>query len=200
VLRRRSFAAWAADYCAGNAGASAARSCLRGIAHGHWRTTALFIFDIGGHAVKRTLFALVFAAVVAAPAVAQDPAIMATITKFADAFNKGDEKSAAAACADQTMIVDEFPPYHWSGSGTCASWMAAWDADATKNGITDAVVTLHAPMHVDASGDVAYVVVPADYAFKQHGKPVKESRSMLTVVLQKGATGWLIVAWTWSKH
>jgi ketosteroid isomerase-like protein len=150
--------------------------------------------------VQRTLFALAFAAAAAAPAVAQDPAVMGTVTKFADAFNKGDEKSAAAVCAEQTLIVDEFPPHRWSGPGACATWMTAFDADATKNGITDAIVTLHAPLHVDVSGDVAYVVVPADYTFKQHGKPVKESGSILTVVVQKNATGWLIVAWTWSKH
>ncbi|MGB8340985.1 MAG: hypothetical protein WCE51_05305, partial [Chthoniobacterales bacterium] len=41
------------------------------------------------------------------------------------------------------------------------------DADAKKRGITDGIVTLHEPRHIDIAGDRAYVVVPADYTFKK---------------------------------
>jgi ketosteroid isomerase-like protein len=126
-------------------------------------------------------------------------AVMTTIRQFVDAFNKGDVKTAAAACADQTSIVDEFPPHEWHGSGACAKWMQDFDADSKKNGITDPVVTLGRPKHVDVAGDRAYVVVPADYAFKQNGKAVKETASTLTVALQKSAAGWRVTGWAWSK-
>jgi hypothetical protein len=75
-----------------------------------------------------------------------------------------------------------------------------YDFDAKKNGITDGLVTLGKVRHVDVSNGLAYVVVPADYEYKMHGKPVRESGSMLTVALRKGAGGWRISGWAWSKN
>jgi hypothetical protein len=78
--------------------------------------------------------------------------------------------------------------------------MSDFDADAKKNGITEPVVTLHSPRHVDVTADRAYVVVPADYTYKQKGKVVKETGSALTVALQRGAEGWRMIGWSWTKH
>jgi ketosteroid isomerase-like protein len=145
--------------------------------------------------------ALAVTILAAAPAAATDQAdVMAPIYQFIDGFNKGDVKSAVAACADQTSIIDEFAPYEWHGTGACSHWAAAFDADAKKNGITPGAVKLGKPRHVDVTGNHAYVVVPTDYAFTQKGKPVKEKGSTLTVALEKEAAGWRITAWTWSKH
>ena len=129
----------------------------------------------------------------------KDDAVKA-VHQFIDGFNKGDVKSALAACAEQTSIVDEFPPHEWHGVGACAKWAGDFDVDARKNGITDGVVTLGTPKHVDVNADRAYVVLPADYTFKVKGKEMKEAGSTLTVALQKGAIGWHIIAWTWTKH
>src|SRR5690349_20520923 len=127
-------------------------------------------------------------------------AVMTPVTQFIDAFNKGDVKAATSMCADQASIIDEFPPHEWHGSGSCARWMQDFDADAKKNGITDPVVTLAGPSHVDVSGDRAYIVVPADYVYKLKGKVTKETGSTLTLALQKGAAGWKLTGWSWSKH
>ena len=43
--------------------------------------------------------------------------VMTTVHQFVDGFNKGDTASALAACADQTSIIDEFPPHEWHGAG-----------------------------------------------------------------------------------
>lgn len=53
---------------------------------------------------------------------------------------------------------------------------------------------------MDITADRAYVVVPADYGYKQKGKAVKETGSLLTVALQKGAAGWRIAGWSWTKN
>ena len=146
---------------------------------------------------------VVLAAVImaAAPnALAQQKDVMAPVHQFVDGFNKGDTKSALAACADQTSIIDEFPPHEWHGAGACAKWADDYDANAKKDGITDGMVILGKPRHVDVTGDLAYVVVPASYRFKQKGKPVAEIGSMLTIALQKGPAGWRMTAWTWTKH
>ncbi len=125
--------------------------------------------------------------------------VMKPVHQFIDGFNKGDVKSALSACADEAYIIDEFPPYEWHGTGACSTWANAYDADAKKNGITDPVVTVGKPKHVDVSGDHAYVVVPTTYAFKQNGKPMKENNAILTLTLQKTPAGWSITSWSWSK-
>ncbi len=144
--------------------------------------------------------ALVVAILAQGPTAAEKAAVMVPVRQFADAFNKGDTKTAAAACADQTSILDEFPPHEWHGAGACLQWMNDYDADARKNGITDGFVTLGTPRHLDISADRAYVVIPSDYAFKLKGKAVKETGSMFTVALHKGAAGWRITGWAWAKN
>jgi hypothetical protein len=127
-------------------------------------------------------------------------AVLAPINQFVDGFNKGDTKMAVTACADETSILDEFPPHEWHGAGACAKWLSDFDVDAKKNGITDGVVTLGDAWHVDINSDDAYVVVPANYRFKQKGKTVSEVGSIITLSLQKGPMGWRITGWAWAKH
>jgi hypothetical protein len=149
----------------------------------------------------RILMVLVAAVLVSMPAAATEKTdAMATVRQFVQGFNRGDAKTALAACADETSIIDEFPPHVWNGAGACSKWMNDYDADARKNGITGGIVTLGNPLHVDVTAGRAYIVVPASYAFKQKGKQVRETGSTLTVVLQKGEAGWHIIAWAWTKH
>ena len=156
--------------------------------------------------MRRILIALTLSIALQIAAAAQQEsatpektAAMAPVHQFVDGFNKGDTKSALAACADQTNIIDEFPPHEWHGAGACAQWANDFDADSKKNGVTDGRVTLGAPRHVDITGDRAYVVFPSSFSYKQNGKPMKETGSTFTFVLQKGAAGWRIIAWTWAK-
>jgi hypothetical protein len=136
-----------------------------------------------------------------APAHAQtaDADVMAPIQKFVDSFNKGDAAGAAAthaAGADLT-IIDEVPPYLWRGAKAFQSWSADLDSDAKKNGISDQSVTLSAATRTERNADTAYVIVPAVYSFKQRGTAMREAAQM-TFVLRRGASGWLIHAWTWT--
>ena len=130
-----------------------------------------------------------------APAFAALTDPVAAAQQFIDGFNKGDTKAGLAACADQTGIIDEFPPHEWM---SCAAWADAFDANAKQNGITDTFVTLDKPAHVNVTGSVAYTVFPATYRWKQHGKSMSEN-SLWTVILKKSAGGWHITAWSWNN-
>jgi ketosteroid isomerase-like protein len=124
---------------------------------------------------------------------------MAPITKFMDAFNKGDVPAAAAthaAGADLT-ILDEVAPFLWRGPQAFQTWAGDLDADAKKHGITDQMVTIGAPTRIETDGAGAYVVVPSVYTFKQKGVAMREAAQM-TFVLKKGPAGWLIHGWTWT--
>ena len=137
----------------------------------------------------------------AGPSFASDETdVMVPVHQFIDGFNKGDVATALAACAEQTSIIDEFPPHEWHGAGACANWANDFDADAKKNEVTDGVVTLGEAKHIDISGDRAYVVVPATFTYKQHGKPQEEIGSTLTVALQKEAAGWRMTGWAWTRN
>jgi hypothetical protein len=151
--------------------------------------------------MKKVLIALALVVLAAGTTVASDKTdVMTVVRQFVDAFNKGDTKTAAATCAEQTSIIDEFPPYEWHGPGGCSQWFNDYDADAKKNGVSDGAVTLGRPRHIDVTGERAYVVVPANYTFKQKGKLVKEIGSLLKIALQKSDAGWRITGWTWSKR
>jgi ketosteroid isomerase-like protein len=134
-----------------------------------------------------------------APAGAADAAHLAPIQKFIDAFNKGDIPGAGAthSATDDLMIIDEVPPYLWRGVQAFQTWAAALDSNAKKKGITDPSVTISAPTREEADGDQVYVVVPAVYSIKQGGVAMREAAQM-TVVVKKGASGWLIHGWTWT--
>jgi hypothetical protein len=141
---------------------------------------------------------LIFAA--GSAAAKEQTAVMAPVHQFIDGLNKGDMTTALAACDSPAVIIDEFPPHEWHGPTACADWANAFAAFTKKNSITDGVLTLGTPWHVDVTGDRAYAVIPVTYAFKVNGKPGMESGSLLTAALKKVAAGWRITGWAWSRH
>jgi len=134
-----------------------------------------------------------------ASAAPPDPQLVAPIHQFIDSFNKGDAAAAAAthSATPDLTILDEVPPYLWNGPQAFSAWAADLASEDKKQGITDENVTISAPTRVEATGDGAYVIVPAVYTFKQHGMAMRVAAQM-TVILKKGAGGWLIHAWTWT--
>jgi ketosteroid isomerase-like protein len=153
--------------------------------------------------MKSTLAVLALALMTQAPSVAaqqtaEQKAALAVVNQFIDGFNKGDVPAALATCAEQTSIIDEIPPFEWSGAGACGKWAADYDADAKKKGITAGAVTMGTPRHNVISGDRAYLVIPTSYDVTQNGKPVKQTGAVMAVTLRKGAAGWKITAWSWS--
>src|ERR1041385_7834461 len=139
--------------------------------------------------MKKIIFALTMAVfTTAAFAASENKEVMAPIQQFADGLNKGDIKSAVEACMDDMCIIDEIAPHEWHGGGACSKWLADFGADAKKNGLTDTNVKLRKPRHTDVTGDRAYVVVPADYTYKQNGKRMKE-KGQLTVARSEERRG-----------
>lgn len=128
-----------------------------------------------------------------------DPQMIAPIQQFMDAFNKGDIAGAAAthAAVADLVIIDEPPPFQWTGPKAFHTWAADLDADAKAHGITEQQVSISAPTRVESNGAAAYVIVPAVYTFKEKGVPMRAA-SQMTFVLKKGPKGWLIHGWTWT--
>jgi ketosteroid isomerase-like protein len=146
------------------------------------------------------VLALASAMLTAGPAAASEQDdVMKTVRQWVESLNKNDPKTAIAACARETAIVDEFPPHEWHGEGTCARWVAELEAYNKSLGLTEPVVTLKKPRRVDITGDRAYVVAPTDFHYKENGKPGAEIGALFTVALKKEQAGWRITGWAWSR-
>jgi len=124
--------------------------------------------------------------------------VMVPIHRFLDAFNKGDMKTAASACASPAFIIDEFPPHAWQGANACMDWSKDFEANAKASGITEPAVKILKVNSSSVAGERAYVVTTSSYHWKEKGKPMKESASKWTFALQRTAAGWRIVGWTWT--
>jgi hypothetical protein len=110
----------------------------------------------------------------------------------------GDVTTAYAAYAPGTItIIDEFAPHRWVGPHAAQEWASDYDKHATATGVTDGVVKYGAPTRSVVDGDTAYVIIPALYTYKEHGKPMSEEGQM-TFVLHTETTGWKIQGWTWT--
>ena len=125
--------------------------------------------------------------------------VMVPVQQFVEGFNKSDAKMAEAACAEEALIIDDFPPHMWHGAGAASKWFKAYEAYAKANNMSEAVVTLDKPKHVDVTGAVAYVVVPTTFRFKKKAEVVNET-GVMTLVLHKAVKGWQITAWSWADN
>jgi hypothetical protein len=114
-----------------------------------------------------------------------------------DRFNAGDIEAFVAAHQDNPVIIDEFAPYSWSGSGAVQRWMADYMRDATARGISEGRVDHGRPLQSGSDGNSAYVVLPTTYRFLQNGRRLAGRGSMTFVMVRDGTT-WKIASWTYS--
>lgn len=150
--------------------------------------------------MHKLFIVLALTVLAAGPAIATDKTdVMSAVHQWLDSFNKGDMKSMAAVCADQASIIDDFPPHEWHGAGACSQWSSDFQAFTQTSEITESVVSVGKPWHVDVTGDRAYVVAPTTYSFKQKGKPIME-KGIVTVAMQKSPAGWRMTGWAWADH
>lgn len=148
--------------------------------------------------MKHALLALA-ATILLVPSVFATPAdVMTPIRQFIDGFNNGDTKSAFAAYASADIqIIDEFAPHRWAGPNAAQDWAAAYDKHAQATGVSDGSVKYGEPTRTEIEGEVAYVIVPTVYNYKQDGRRTTEEGQM-TFVLHTESGQWKISAWTWS--
>jgi ketosteroid isomerase-like protein len=125
--------------------------------------------------------------------------ILGLIAKWNDLSNRGDEQGMAATCTKEATVVDDLPPYEWRGPGACENWQKSADEFVKKESMTDIVGGIGNPTHVLISGDQAYVVIPATFAYTQGGKKFTEY-AVATFTLKKKESTWLITSWVWAKQ
>jgi len=129
----------------------------------------------------------------AVDAAAVDAAAAATdwIDKFADpaAFKAGH--------APNSVIVDEFPPFIWTGADAPASWLADFAEYSATTGISDVHFDHAAPAQARSNGDSAYVMVPVILRLRAGSKTLSAA-GQLALVMMRTATAWKVASWTYS--
>ena len=124
---------------------------------------------------------------------------LAAVRQYIESFNRGDVKAMAATCAVPMSILDGMAPHVWHGPTATEDWYRDAMTEGGHLGATDYSVALGEPLHVQITGDSAYVLVPATMTFKVHGRQVTQSGATFTVALRKVNDGWRIAAWAWAK-
>ena len=153
----------------------------------------------GERSMKSAVLALLASALFAPAALAAAPSdVTVPIRQFIEGFNNGDLKSAYASLATGDItIVDEFAPHLWTGSQAAQQWVADYDTHAKATGVSGGMVQYGAPTRSEIQDDLAYVIVPTVYLYKEHGQSMAEE-GQLTFVLHAEAGAWKIRSWIWS--
>ena len=154
--------------------------------------------DLNRTALALLTCALIFAPRVASAATPDQTAVMATVNRFIDGFNKANLSEMTSTCEPSASLIDDFAPHIWTGANACGNWYKDFTAWAKANHYTDNTVIAGKPWQLMVEGNHAYVVLPAKYTWLENGKPGQLSGSVYTLVLGKTKTGWLIAGWTWA--
>jgi ketosteroid isomerase-like protein len=118
-------------------------------------------------------------------------AVLAPVNSFFSAARSGNIALLRKQYMPSSTIVDNHPPFIWSGENAEDAYFAAFGPFAKKVKMTDLKVSIGAAKHLHIAATTAYVVVPVTAASKVDGKPFAEA-GLLAFALRKTRSGWKI--------
>lgn len=110
-----------------------------------------------------------------------------------DKFNAGDIDAVREAHAPGAVLVDEFPPFRWSGENSVESWLADLAEHQAAERIRDGRVEYAAPIRVENDGENCYVAFPTIFRFTQDAKAMSVAGTN-TFVMTRVDDEWKIAA------
>jgi Domain of unknown function (DUF4440) len=124
-------------------------------------------------------------------------AVMATIESVLAAADADNASRLNSYFASSANVVDDFPPFAWSGADAGARWWTASDKDAAKHGIAKIHATLQPVTRFAVVGDDAYVIAPLVITYTVKGKAAHTS-GLWTLTLHQTGGSWKITSATWA--
>ena len=150
--------------------------------------------------LKKIVTALAVVILASLSAGASDKAdVTAVVHQWAASFNAEDAKTGNSICAEDAVVIDDFPPHVWQGRDACAGWFRDYEAMAARTGISSGKITVGEARQVDVESGYAYLVAPVTLSFNRRGKVITD-KGVLTMALHKGEAGWRITGWTWADQ
>lgn len=122
---------------------------------------------------------------------------MATLNGVIAAADADNASQVNSYFVSSATVVDDFPPFSWSGPGAGARWWSASDKDAAKHGIAHVQAALQPLTHFAVAGDDAYVVAPLAITYTVKGQPARMS-GLWTLTLRQIGRSWKITSATWA--
>jgi ketosteroid isomerase-like protein len=123
---------------------------------------------------------------------------MNAISIFTDAVNRGDVPAAVSLFTEAPSITEDGPPFHWTGSGAGAAWIASMGANADARGVSTINMRLSPATRVEAAGDRAYAIVPGVLTYAFNDGHSERADGLLTFALQRIGADWKIETLTWT--
>jgi hypothetical protein len=115
--------------------------------------------------------------------------------------NVADPIAFKAGHAPNPVIVDEFPPYLWSGADAPERWLADlakfFSKHDTGAGPNSVRFDHAAPAQAQSDGNSAYVMIPVMLRLRVGGKPLSAS-GQIAFVMTRTREAWKIASWTYS--
>jgi len=124
-------------------------------------------------------------------------AIVKVADTFIGAFNSGDLSVLDTVMTRDLVIMDEIPPYVWTGADATDTWLADLFASEAAVGRTGGKVWIGKPLTLQQTDANAYMVADTTYSFDEKGKPTVEKATM-TLAFLKTPGGWKIRGWSWN--
>jgi ketosteroid isomerase-like protein len=121
----------------------------------------------------------------------------AAVLRFVDGMNAGDFK-VLSLCATSATIIDDIPPYVWTGPGACGRWINDVVANMRDLGTTTVTATFDKATTADVHDKTAYLVFPAKFLMTTKGAQVTKT-GVVTLVMDQGADGWKFTHFIWGR-
>jgi hypothetical protein len=131
-----------------------------------------------------------------------DAAMMAPVTSLASFMAHVDGATRPPVFVDDGLvIIENFPPYIFSGKGVAARWDAAYRQHVANCNLEDLKVTFGKAHDFDHRGNRVYFVLPTHWQGKcpKDEGPYEESGAW-SFVLDKSSGKWRITGYAWGVY
>ena len=148
----------------------------------------------------KLFIAAAIALAVSVSATASDKSdVMATLARWADAFNHGNFATGGTPCADDAVVIDDLPPHVWQGPSACSRWYQAVKAWADRSSVTNIAITIGNARHLEIDAGRAYFVAPVTLSYTKAAKQINFP-GLITLTLHHNASGWQVSGMAWADR
>ncbi|MBC5800898.1 MAG: hypothetical protein GIX03_03725 [Candidatus Eremiobacteraeota bacterium] len=124
---------------------------------------------------------------------------MATAQRLIGSLNAQDTTTLRKICTASATVVDDFPPYTWSGPDACRRWFAALQKSLSATGTTGLKVTEATPVFSDATPSRTYIVLAMRLSMNVKHKTASQAGDW-TLVLHKRGSTWRVATAAWAQR
>lgn len=111
----------------------------------------------------------------------------------------GNVAALSGKYTSDAVVVDELPPFTWTGATAGSAWMSSVQAMFKKGKITHFKGVASPVSEYVQSGNAAYAIVPIILSAVQSKKPFRETGT-LTFTLRRAAGKWKISSQVWTTR